>query len=73
MLSSFAAVFPARAPRYVIVLALDEPQRTAENGNLATGGAVAAPAVGRVVARIAPFLANAPARPEGLRSGGGTP
>lgn len=73
LFSSFAAVFPARAPRYVIVLALDEPQRTAENGNLATGGAVAAPAVGRVVARIAPFLAHAPARPEGLRTGGGTP
>lgn len=61
LFSSFAAVFPARAPRYVIVVALDEPQRTAENHNLATGGAVAAPAVGRVVARIAPFLApNAP-------------
>ncbi|MBT9447389.1 MAG: penicillin-binding protein 2 [Hyphomonadaceae bacterium] len=73
LFSSFAAVFPARAPRYVIVLALDEPQRTAENGNLATGGAVAAPAVGRVVARIAPFLAHAPARPEGPRTGGGTP
>jgi cell division protein FtsI (penicillin-binding protein 3) len=58
MFSSFAAVFPARAPRYVIVMALDEPQRTAENGNLATGGAVAAPAVGRTVARIAPFLAT---------------
>ena len=56
--SSFAAVFPARAPRYVIVLALDEPRRTAENGNLDTGGAVAAPAVGRTVARIAPFLAR---------------
>jgi cell division protein FtsI (penicillin-binding protein 3) len=73
MFSSFAAIFPARAPRYVVVLGLDEPQRTPENGNLATGGAVAAPAVGRFVARIAPFLAHAPAQPEGLRTGGGTP
>lgn len=66
-LSSFAAIFPARAPRYVIVLALDEPQRTAENGNLSTGGAVAAPAVGRVVTRITPFLGAAPTE---RRSGG---
>lgn len=65
LFSSFAAVFPARSPRYVIVMALDEPRRTAENGNLATGGAVAAPAVGRTVARIAPFLATQNAAPSG--------
>jgi cell division protein FtsI (penicillin-binding protein 3) len=53
LFSSFAAVFPASAPRYVIVLALDEPQRTAETGNRATGGAVAAPSVGAIAARIA--------------------
>jgi cell division protein FtsI (penicillin-binding protein 3) len=60
LFSSFAAVFPASAPRYVMILALDEPKRTAENGGLATGAAAAAPAVGRTVARIAPFLAHPP-------------
>jgi cell division protein FtsI (penicillin-binding protein 3) len=54
--SSIAAVFPADAPRYVLVLALDEPARTAETGGLATGGAVAAPAAGRLIGRIAPLL-----------------
>lgn len=55
MLSSFAAVFPASNPRYVIVLALDEPARTSA-ADLTTGGAVAAPPVGRIAARIAPVL-----------------
>jgi cell division protein FtsI (penicillin-binding protein 3) len=56
LFSSFAAVFPASNPHYVIVLALDQPQRTAESGNLATGGAVAAPTVARIAARLAPLL-----------------
>jgi cell division protein FtsI (penicillin-binding protein 3) len=56
MVSSFIAVFPYDAPRYILALALIEPQRTAENDNLATGGATAAPAVGRLAARVAPFI-----------------
>ena len=56
MLSSFAAIFPASDPHYVILVALDEPRRTAAYGNLVTGGAVAAPAAGRIAARIAPLL-----------------
>ena len=62
MLSSFAAVFPAYDPHYAILVALDEPGRTAAYGNLATGGAVAAPVVGRVAARIAPLLGVAPTK-----------
>ncbi|MGE0739901.1 MAG: peptidoglycan D,D-transpeptidase FtsI family protein [Hyphomonadaceae bacterium] len=48
--SSFAGVFPANDPRYVIVLALDE------TGAGAAGGMVAAPAVGRTLRRVAPML-----------------
>ena len=48
--SSFAGVFPASNPRYVIVLALDGVRE----GQV--GGAVAAPAIGRVLTRIAPML-----------------
>jgi cell division protein FtsI (penicillin-binding protein 3) len=68
MLSSFAAVFPAYDPHYVILVALDEPARTPASGNLATGGAVAAPAAGRIAARIAPLLGVLPAK-----IGGGGP
>jgi cell division protein FtsI (penicillin-binding protein 3) len=48
--SSFAGVFPANNPRYVIVLALDGV------GEGAAGGAVAAPAVARTLRRVAPML-----------------
>ncbi|MGE0594978.1 MAG: peptidoglycan D,D-transpeptidase FtsI family protein [Hyphomonadaceae bacterium] len=48
--SSFAGVFPASNPRYVIVLALDDV------GAGEAGGAVAAPAVARALTRIAPML-----------------
>jgi cell division protein FtsI (penicillin-binding protein 3) len=61
--ASFIAVFPTAKPRYVIALALEEPARTAVNEGLATGGAVAAPAVGRIAARVAPFLGLSAAAP----------
>jgi cell division protein FtsI (penicillin-binding protein 3) len=54
--SSFAAIFPADQPRYVLVVALDEPARRDGAISQATGGATAAPAAGRIIARIAPML-----------------
>ncbi|MGZ9101120.1 MAG: penicillin-binding transpeptidase domain-containing protein, partial [Brevundimonas sp.] len=52
---TFAAVFPADGPvdarRYQILVLIDEPQTYPR-----TGGFVAAPAVGRIADRIAPFL-----------------
>ena len=53
--SSFAGIFPANDPRYVIVLALDDL------GPGESGGAAAAPAVARTLRRVAPML--------GLRAG----
>ncbi len=59
-LGTFAAVFPADGPatarRYSILILMDEPQTYPK-----TGGFVAAPAVGRIADRIAPFL-NIPRR-----------
>ena len=49
------AAFPMAAPRYVVVVLFDEPKGTAETFNYATGGWTAAPAVGRIIARIGPM------------------
>lgn len=58
--SSFAAVFPttggADTKRYFVLVLLDEPHASANSAGYSTGGWVAAPAAGRVIERIAPFL-----------------
>ncbi|WP_426014192.1 peptidoglycan D,D-transpeptidase FtsI family protein [Caulobacter sp. DWR2-3-1b2] len=58
--SSFAAVFPTEGPleadRYFVLVLLDEPKGNAKTSGFSTGGWVAAPAAGRVIDRIAPFL-----------------
>ena len=60
LISSFVGVFPIDAPRYLVFAMLDEPKGTKETFGYATGGWTAAPAVGRVVARIAPLLGVEP-------------
>ncbi|CAN5440935.1 penicillin-binding protein 2 [soil metagenome] len=58
--SSFAAVFPTEGAiegdRYFVLVLLDEPKGNAKTFGFSTGGWVAAPAAGRVIDRIAPFL-----------------
>ena len=58
--SSFAAVFPTsgtvQQDRYFVLILMDEPHGTAKTYGYSTGGWVAAPAAGRVIDRIAPFL-----------------
>jgi cell division protein FtsI (penicillin-binding protein 3) len=58
--SSFAAVFPTegglKRDRYFVLVLVDEPKGNAASAGFATGGWVAAPAAGRVINRIAPFL-----------------
>ncbi|MAK60479.1 MAG: transposase [Ponticaulis sp.] len=53
-MTSFSAVFPADDPKYAILIVLDEP--TDENGRAVSAAFSAAPAVGRVIERIAPIL-----------------
>jgi cell division protein FtsI (penicillin-binding protein 3) len=56
LISSFAGVFPINDPQYLVFVMLDEPHGNKQSGGFATGGATAAPAAGRVIARIAPLL-----------------
>ncbi|MGE3147012.1 MAG: peptidoglycan D,D-transpeptidase FtsI family protein [Pseudorhodoplanes sp.] len=60
LLTTFMAVFPSDAPRYLVTIILDEPQPTKETMGYATSGWNAAPTAGRVVERIAPMLGIMP-------------
>ena len=60
LISSFVAAFPMDAPQYVVFAMLDEPKGTKSTQNFATGGWVAAPVVGGVIARMAPVVALRP-------------
>ena len=60
LLSSFVAAFPMDAPRYVVLVMLDEPKASAETRGFATAGWTAAPVAGRVIARVAPLAGVAP-------------
>jgi cell division protein FtsI (penicillin-binding protein 3) len=61
--TSFCGVFPVHNPRYLVFILLDQPHGTKETAGFALAGWTAAPAVGRVIQRIAPLLGvpdNAP-------------
>lgn len=64
LISSFLAAFPMNAPRYVVLVLLDEPKGTADTFGFATAGFTAAPAAGKVIERIAPILRVAPVMSE---------
>jgi cell division protein FtsI (penicillin-binding protein 3) len=54
--TSFYGVFPVHNPRYVVFILLDQPHGTKATSGFALAGWTAAPAVGRVIQRIAPLL-----------------
>ncbi len=59
-LASFVGAFPMNDPKYVVLIMVDEPKPNATSFGYATGGWVAAPAVGRIVQRMAPLLGLPP-------------
>ena len=60
VLSSFLGFFPMDKPRYAVFIMVDEPKGTKGSAGFATGGWVAAPAVGRVVSAMGPLLGMEP-------------
>ncbi|QQG36079.1 MAG: penicillin-binding protein 2 [Micavibrio aeruginosavorus] len=59
-ISSFLGFFPMEAPRYAVFIMVDEPKGTKKSYGYATGGWVAAPAVGAVIGHMAPLLGMEP-------------
>ena len=59
-IASFVGAFPIHAPRYVIVVCVDEPKANEASMGYATGGWVAAPAVAQIVQRVAGIMAIPP-------------
>jgi cell division protein FtsI (penicillin-binding protein 3) len=67
-MASFVGVFPINAPRYVVLAMVDNPKPNATSYGFATGGWVSAPAVGRVIQRMAPLLGIPPQNQEDVPS-----
>lgn len=63
---SFAAIFPADSPEYVVLIVLDSPKAGEGRGRTAAWNA--APTAGRVIERIAPMLGVEPRFDEPVRS-----
>ncbi len=70
VIATFAALFPAHDPRYVLVVTLDEPVETSGTKPRRTAGWTAVPVAAEMISRIAPLLGLRPdhrsAAPEAL-------
>ncbi len=66
---SFVGIAPMEDPEYIVLVALDTPSR--QTGQYISGGVMAAPTVGAVMADILPYLGVAQTVPQ--KDGTGTP
>jgi cell division protein FtsI (penicillin-binding protein 3) len=60
VISTFAAVFPASDPKYVLVVTLDEPSIRAHGEERRTAGWTAVPVSAEIIARLMPILGLRP-------------
>jgi cell division protein FtsI (penicillin-binding protein 3) len=58
--ASFMAAFPMQDPQYVIYVLVLQPKADGTTHGFTTGGWIAAPSVGRIIARIGPMLGILP-------------
>ncbi len=61
VIATFASIFPAHDPKYVLVVTLDEPIETSGKEPRRTAGWTAVPVAAEMIARIAPLLGVRPA------------
>ncbi|EDM71148.1 hypothetical protein RAZWK3B_13044 [Roseobacter sp. AzwK-3b] len=60
VLATFASVFPAHDPEYVLVVTLDEPVETSGDEPRRTAGWTAVPVAAEIIRRVAPLLGLRP-------------
>ncbi len=60
VISTFAGVFPTSAPRYVLIITLDEPKADVNGQEIRTAGWTAVPVAANAIRRIAPILGMRP-------------
>ena len=67
VIATFASLFPAHDPKYVLVVTLDEPSVLAYGENRRTAGWTAVPVAAELIGRVAPLLGLRPTvEPTGL-------
>lgn len=66
VINTFASIFPAKDPKYVLIVTLDEPVETAGSRPRRTAGYTAVPVAGEIIRRIGPLMGLRPEMEDGM-------
>jgi len=69
VIATFASLFPASDPKYVLVVTLDEPSILAYGEKRRTAGWTAVPVAAELIGRVAPLLGLRPQLEPGQGAG----